>query len=157
LNIEPFDLLAAKFTTLWYLSDMSKQWKLNDFFHTYYLQLKRSIEVEPSMTPNTLQRFRPLMKFCTDRHLIYITTREDEHKEELQSYYKLMEEDLKDITKDWLEYLLIPIDPIEMSNPDSPETTHKEHDTPGHSRRNKTKEVQDVSSALRKTSFVSPE
>jgi hypothetical protein len=25
-NIEPFELLAAKFTTLWYSSDMNKQW-----------------------------------------------------------------------------------------------------------------------------------
>jgi hypothetical protein len=25
-DIEPFELLAVKFTTLWYLSDMRKQW-----------------------------------------------------------------------------------------------------------------------------------
>jgi len=40
------------------------------------------------------------MEFCTYRHFIYITAQADEHKEELQSYYKLMEEDLKEITKD---------------------------------------------------------
>jgi hypothetical protein len=37
LDIEPFEWLAAKFTTLWYLSDMNKQWQSNDIFHTYYL------------------------------------------------------------------------------------------------------------------------
>jgi hypothetical protein len=57
LDIEPFDLLAAKFTTLWYSSDMNKQWKSNTAFHTYYLHLKRAIKVEPHMTLSTLQRF----------------------------------------------------------------------------------------------------
>jgi hypothetical protein len=72
-DIEPFDPLAVKFTTLWYSSDMNKKWKSNVVFHTYYLQLKRAIEAKPHMTPNTLQRFRPLMKFSVDRHFIYIT------------------------------------------------------------------------------------
>jgi hypothetical protein len=50
LDIEPFEPLAAKFTTLWYSSDMGKQWQSNTVFHTYYLQLKRAIEAEPRMT-----------------------------------------------------------------------------------------------------------
>jgi hypothetical protein len=36
-EIEPFEPLTAKFTTLWYSSDMGKQWKSNVVFHTYYL------------------------------------------------------------------------------------------------------------------------
>jgi hypothetical protein len=56
-DIESFEPLVAKFTTLWYSSDMNKQWQSNDVFHTYYLQLKRDIKVEPRMTLNTLQRF----------------------------------------------------------------------------------------------------
>jgi hypothetical protein len=39
---------------------------------------------------------------------------------------------------------------------DSPEAAHKEHDTPGTSRRKKTEEVQDLSSASEKTASVSP-
>jgi hypothetical protein len=58
----------------------------------------------------------------------------------LQSYYKLTEEDLEEITKDWSTDLLIPADPTEMSDPDSPETMH---DTPGPSKMKKTEEVQD--------------
>jgi hypothetical protein len=95
LDIELFEHLAVKFTTLWYLSDMGKQWQSNTVFHTYYLQLKRVIEAIPHMMMNTLHRFRPLMKFHIDRHFIYITARVDEHKEEIQSYYKITEEDLK--------------------------------------------------------------
>jgi hypothetical protein len=72
-DIESFELLDAKFTTLWYSSDMGRQWQSNTVFHTYYLQLKRAIEVEPHMTPNNLQRFQPLMNFRTDQHFIYIT------------------------------------------------------------------------------------
>jgi hypothetical protein len=34
-DIEPFEPLFAKFTTLWYSSDMNKQWKSNDVFHMY--------------------------------------------------------------------------------------------------------------------------
>jgi hypothetical protein len=54
LEIETFDPLAVNFTMVWYSSDMGKQWKSNVLFHTYYLQLKRAIEDEPRMTPNTL-------------------------------------------------------------------------------------------------------
>jgi len=56
-DIDPFEPLAMKFSTLWYSSDMNKQWHSNVVFHTYYIQLKRYIEVEPCMTPNTLQIF----------------------------------------------------------------------------------------------------
>jgi hypothetical protein len=67
------------------------------------------------------------MKFHTDRHFIYINARVDEHKEELQSYYKLTEEDLKEIIKDWSTEFLIPADPTEMFNPelDIPKAAHK--------------------------------
>jgi hypothetical protein len=50
---------------------------------------------------NIVDRFRPLMKFRADRNFIYITAHADESKEELQSYYKLTEEDLEEITKEF--------------------------------------------------------
>jgi hypothetical protein len=81
LDIEPFEPLAAKFSTFWYSNDMNKQWQSNVFFHTYYNQLKISIQSKPRMTPNTLHRFRPLMKFSVDRHFIYIIARVNEHKQ----------------------------------------------------------------------------
>jgi hypothetical protein len=74
------------------------------------------------------------MKFNVDRHFIYITTRADEHKEQLQSYYKLTEEDLEEITKEWSTDLLIPTNPAEISDLDNPEDTHKEKNTPETSR-----------------------
>jgi hypothetical protein len=55
------------------------------------------------MNPNTLDMFRTIVKFHTDFHFIYIIARGDEHKEELQYYYNLMEENLKEITKEWPE------------------------------------------------------
>ena len=72
------------------------------------------------MTSNTLHRFRPLMKFNANRHFIYITVRTDEHKQQIQSYYKLTEEDLEEINKDWSVDLLIPVDPPEISDIDGP-------------------------------------
>jgi hypothetical protein len=65
------------------------------------MQLKRAIKSFSRMMPNTLDRFRPLMKFHTDRNFIYITACANENKEEIQSYYKLTEEDLEEITKEW--------------------------------------------------------
>jgi hypothetical protein len=107
-KIEPSEPLVTKFTMLWYSSDMEKQWQSNTMFHTYYLQLKRSIESFHHMTSNTLHRFRPLVNFRIDRHFIYITAHGDEHKEELQSYYKLIEEDMEEITKEWpAEFLVL--------------------------------------------------
>ena len=55
-DLNPFKPLAVKFNTLWYLMDMSKQWKSNAIFHRYYNQLKETIRSEPHITPNTLQR-----------------------------------------------------------------------------------------------------
>jgi hypothetical protein len=40
LEIEPFEPLATKFSTLWYMNDMSKQWQSNVVFHAYYQQNK---------------------------------------------------------------------------------------------------------------------
>jgi hypothetical protein len=99
------------------------------------------------------------MKFLIDRHFIYITAHTYEHKEEIQSYYKLTEEDLEEITKDWSAELLIPTNPVEMSDLELisiPETTHEEKDTLGPSTRKKTKEIQNLSSASEETASVSP-
>jgi hypothetical protein len=74
------------------------------------------------------------MKFNADHHFIYISAHTDENKKQLQSYYKMTEEDLEEITKDWSMNLLILVDPAEMSDIDSLEEAH---DTPGPS---KTKE-----------------
>jgi hypothetical protein len=94
------------------------------------------------------------MKFNAVRHFIYITTRADEHKQQLQSYYKLTEDDLEEITKEWSVDLLIPVNPVEMFDVDSLETTT---DTPGPSKTEKNEEAQDVHSTLAKTAFISPE
>jgi hypothetical protein len=74
-EIEPFEPLAMKFCTLWYSSDMNKQWQSNVIFHAYYNQLKNAIQSTPCLTPNTLYRFRPLIKFSADCHFTYITVR----------------------------------------------------------------------------------
>jgi hypothetical protein len=94
------------------------------------------------------------MKFNVYRHFIYITTRADEHKQQLQSYYKLMEDDLEENTKEWSEDLLVPADHTEMSDIDSLEAVH---DTPGPSKTKKNEEAQDVSSTSVKNASISPE
>jgi hypothetical protein len=66
LDLDPFEPLAVKFSTLWYSNDMRKKWKSNGVFHIYYNQLKEAIRSEPHITPNTLQWFRPMIKFSVD-------------------------------------------------------------------------------------------
>jgi hypothetical protein len=44
-----------------------------------------------------------------------------------------------------------------MSDLDSPETMHKENDTPRHNRRKKTEEVQELSNTSYKTASISPD
>jgi hypothetical protein len=118
-EIEPSDSLATRFSTLWYTNDMSKQWQSNVVFHAYYQQLKVFIEAFPHMTPRTLHQYRPISKFHIDLHFIYITARRDESKEELQSYYKLTDEDMEQITKEWPEEFLVPIFDVELSDIDT--------------------------------------
>jgi hypothetical protein len=153
-DIDPFEPLAAKFSTLWYSSDMNKKWQSNSMFHTYYNQLKITIQSEPCMTSNTIHRFTPWMKFSADRHFIYITSRADKHKQQLQSYYKLTEEDLEEITKEWFPDLLIPANPAEISDIDNPKATQ---DAPGPNKTKKSDKVQDLSSALVTTVSMSPD
>ena len=62
------------------------------------------------------------MKFNADWHFIYITAHADEQKKQLQSYYKLTEEDLEEITRDCSADLLIPENPVKISDIDNPET-----------------------------------
>jgi hypothetical protein len=96
------------------------------------------------MTPNTLHRFRPIAKFYADRHFIYITTRSDENKEELQSYYKLNNEDMEEITKEWPTEFLVPVEKMDISNPNIikiPVVTKEEYDGPGNSKKKKKEEV----------------
>jgi hypothetical protein len=92
------------------------------------------------------------MKFNADCHFIYITTCVDEHKQQLQSYYKLTEEDLEEITKEWLADLLIPADPMELSDIDSPEVVHN---TPGPSKTKKNEDTQDVRSTSMNIASIS--
>jgi hypothetical protein len=138
---------------------MEKQWQSNAVFHTYYLQLKRAIEYFPHMTLNTLHRFRPLAKFRVDIHFIYITVCGDEHKEELQSYYKLTEEEMEEITKEWLAEFLVPVDQEELSDPDLIKilvVTREDYDGPSSSRKKKKEEVQEIDSASEETAPDSP-
>jgi hypothetical protein len=147
-EVEPSEPLAARFSTLWYTNDMSKQWQSNVVFHAYYQQLKHAIEAFPCMTPNTLHQYRPLAKFHADRHFIYITARRDESKEELQSYYKLTDEDMEEITKEWPAEFLVPVEDAELSDPDiigSPLVTRVEHDGQTSAKKKKKKEeVQNI-------------
>jgi hypothetical protein len=158
-NIELFEPLVVNFTTLWYSSDMGKQWQSNAVFHTYYLQLKRAIESFPRMTLNTLDRFRPLMKFCANRHFIYITTRADKSKEKIQSYYKITEEDMEKITKEWPAEFLIPVNQVALSDPNLIGilvVTHEEYDTPSSSRKKKKEDVQEMHNISEETTSNSP-
>jgi hypothetical protein len=72
----------------------------------------------------------------------------------LHSYYKLTEEDIEDITKEWSADLLIPTNPVELSDIDSPEIVP---DTPGPSKMTKPEEVHDVGSASVRTASISPD
>jgi hypothetical protein len=65
-----------------------------------------------------------------------------------------MEEDLEEITKDWLTDLLIPADPVEISDLDNLEIVS---DTPGPSNLKKTEEVHDLDSASMNITSISVE
>jgi hypothetical protein len=109
---------------------------------------------------NTLHTYRPIVKFCADRHFIYITACRDESKEELQSYYKLTEEDMVDITKEWSVEFLVPFEQTEPFDPDligSPIVTREEYYGPSSARNKKNKEeVQEINNASEETVPDSP-
>jgi hypothetical protein len=64
----------------------------------------------------------------------------------------LTENDLEDITKEWSVDLLVPVDPAEMFDVDSPKTMYN---TPGQSNMKKYDKVHDVHSTSVKTTSIS--
>jgi hypothetical protein len=93
------------------------------------------------------------MKFNADRHFTYITTRADEHKQQLQSYYKMTKYDLEEITKEWSTDLLVAVDPADMSDVDILEAMP---DTPGPRKTKKDVEVKYIHNTSTKTASLSP-
>ena len=93
------------------------------------------------------------MKFGADHHFTYITACANEHKQQLQSYYKLIEDDLEEITKEWSTDLLVATNPTEMFDVDSPEAMP---DTPGPRKTKTNVEVQDIHNTSTKTASLSP-
>jgi hypothetical protein len=111
------------------------------------------------MMLKNLHKFKPFVKFHIDRHFIYITTCRDKHKEDLQSYYNLTEEDMEEITKEWPTEFLIPIAQEELYKPeliDSPMVTHEEYDAPCSSRRKNKEYLQKLNNASEETTSDSP-
>ena len=100
------------------------------------------------------------MKFNVDRHFIYIIAHTDENKEKLQYYYKMIEEDLEEIIKEWSANLLVSTNPVEMSDIDSLEVAQN---TPGPSKTKKTnnikkdEDIQNVDSRSVRTASITPE
>jgi hypothetical protein len=95
------------------------------------------------MTPNTLHKYMPLEKFHADRHFIYIIVHRDESKDELQSYYKLSDEYMEDITKEWSVDFPVLVEYAELSDPNiigSPLVTWVEHDGQNSVKKKKKKE-----------------
>jgi hypothetical protein len=112
------------------------------------------------MTPNTLHRFIPIMKFHTDRNFICITAHRDEHKEEIQSYYKLTEEYMEEMTNEWHIEFLVLAKQKKLSDPDlieSPIVTREEYDGPSSSKKKKKEEVHKMNNASEETMPYSPE
>jgi hypothetical protein len=66
----------------------------------------------------------------------------------------LTEEDIEDIAKDWSTYLLIPANPVELSDIDIPETVP---DTSGPSKTKKPEEVHEVDNASVRTASITPD
>jgi hypothetical protein len=93
------------------------------------------------------------MKFSADHHFTYIIVCGDEHKQQLQSYYKLIKDDLEEITKEWSTNLLVAADPTNMSNEESPEAML---DTPRPRNTKKDDEIEDIPSTSMKTTLISP-
>jgi len=68
------------------------------------------------MTLNTLHQYGTLVNFHSDRHFIYITMHRGESKEDMKYYYKLTEEDMEEITKEWFVEFLVKVEDEELSN-----------------------------------------
>jgi RNase H-fold protein (predicted Holliday junction resolvase) len=93
------------------------------------------------------------MKFSADQHFTYIIVCGDEHKQQLQSYYKLIKDDLEEITKEWSTNLLVVADPANMSNEEIPKAML---DTPRPRKNKKDDEVEYIPSTSMKTTSISP-
>jgi hypothetical protein len=66
----------------------------------------------------------------------------------MQCYYKLTEEDMEEITNEWPAEFRVPVEDVQLSDPDiigSPLVTRAEHDGQGNGKKKKKREeVQDI-------------
>jgi hypothetical protein len=90
-----------------------------------------------------------IAKFRVDPHFIYIIARRDESKEELHSYYKMTDEEMKQIMKEWSKEFLVPISNEELSDTDIigiPLVTQVKHveKSSGTKKKKKKEEVQNI-------------
>jgi hypothetical protein len=118
-------------------------------FHAYYQHLKVVIESFPCMIPHTLDKYRQVAKFQADPHFLYIIVCRDENQEDLHSYYKLTNEYMDQITKEWPEEFLVPIADAELFDTDtigSPIVNRVEHvrQSSGMKKKKKQEEFQDI-------------
>jgi hypothetical protein len=66
---------------------------------------------------------------------------------------------MEEITKEWLEEFLVPVDQAELSDSDligSPVVTREEYDAPSSNRKKKKEYVQEINSASEETASDSP-
>lgn len=68
------------------------------------------------MLPRTLQEFHPYVKFSAEPHCFYVTARRDKARQKFPTYYKLTNEDIRDIIKGWPEEFQNPVDEAELSD-----------------------------------------
>jgi hypothetical protein len=102
-----------------------------------------------------------LIKFSVDRHFIYLTPRNDEHQEQLQSYYKMTEEDLEEITKEWSVDLLVSEQIQQTFQTSTAQKLRRIHLGPVRQRKQrrqrKMKEIQDVDSRSVRMASITPD
>jgi hypothetical protein len=132
-------MLSSTLTT--YSSREPLSHSLNDSEYLAYLQANRKVP-------------------CRQTLHLHHCMRRDESKEELQLYYKLTDEDMEEITKEWSAEFLVPVEQTELSNPDiigSPVVTREEYDGPSSTKKKKKKEeVQEINNASEETASDSP-
>jgi hypothetical protein len=74
-------------------------------------------------------------------------------------YYKLTDEDMQEITKEWPAEFLLPVDKTELSNPniiEIPMVTREEYDGPSSSKKKIKEEVQEINNASEENASESP-
>ena len=97
------DCRGVRYANLWATVNLERQRINNQVFYTYYQQLYAMMENNPRITKEVTDMYIKRIRFMVDIHRIYIKPHEVKGTDWHTGAYRMEQEDVEQIVKEWSE------------------------------------------------------